>query len=53
MKKLAVGSFALAATSTAMAQTTGTPIDGLLAGGAVGIIALGLIIFFAWQWFFS
>lgn len=51
MKRIALGSFALAATSTAMAQTTGTPIDGLLAGGALGIIILGIIVYFAWQWF--
>jgi hypothetical protein len=53
MRKLALGTFALAATATAMAQTTGTSLDSLLGGGAVGIIILGVIVFFAWRWFFG
>lgn len=53
MKKLALGTFALAATASALAQETGTPADDLFAGGAVGIILLGIIVFFAWRWFFG
>jgi hypothetical protein len=53
MRKVALGTFALAGTATALAQETGTALDGLLAGGAVGIILLGVIVFFAWRWFFG